>query len=566
MAGTRYEYILQLKDKMSGTLKKIGGEGTKLYDELQRKQEKLNSSMSGLGGIITKAGVALAAFGLGRSIVMAGADIEQTRIQYEVLMGSMEKGNKLFKEIQGYALKSNYNTMELKDNATTMLAFGIAQEKVIPSMEMLGDVAMGNKEKMKLLTLAYSQVQATGRLMGQDLLQMVNQGFNPLQIISEKTGISMASLKKKMESGAISAKMVEEAFRTATSEGGRYYNMQERLNKTVAGRWSNMIEKLQIKITAMGEAINPAIGWIIDKFSALIDNGSKAVSFFSGLYDKVRNGNPLLIALGAIVASITVVFAAWQLVTWGIVAATTAWKWASNALNTSLFANPVFWIIAGVVALIAAIGYVIYKTDGWGKTWKNLMSYMKLTLQQMGAWFELKGLQISDAFLSAFGLIEKGWYKIQSLWDKDAANKGLATLEAKRNARAEEIAQAKGRVAELSRQRKEMTVWEMKWNKGRTIKDGVADLKSKLGLNTETTGAGGMSTDGSLNDMVNATGKDVAAGGSRPTNITINLRNMVETLTIQSANLKEGTNEMERMVREAMMRILNSANGVVANG
>lgn len=564
MAGTRYEYILQLKDKMSGTLKKIGGDGSKLYDELQRKQDKLSGSMSGLGGIITKAGVALAAFGLGRSIVMAGADIEQTRMQYEVLMGSMEKGNNLFKEIQDYALKSNYNTMELKDNATTMLAFGLAQEKIIPSMQMLGDVAMGNKNKMNLLTLAYSQVQATGRLMGQDLLQMVNQGFNPLQIISEKTGISMASLKKKMESGAISAQMVEEAFRTATSEGGRYYNMQERLNKTVAGRWSNMIEKLQIKITAMGEAINPAIGWIIDKFSALIDNGSRALSFFSGLYDKVRNGNPLLVALGAIVASITVVFAAWQIVTWGIVTATTAWKWASNALNASLFANPVFWIIAGVVALIAAIGYVIYKTDGWGKTWKNLMAYMKLTLQQMGAWFELKGLQISDAFLSAFGLIEKGWYKIQSLWDKGAANKGLATLEARRNARAEEIAKAQGRVSELSKQRKEMTVWEMKWNKGRTIKDGVTDLKSKLGLNTET--PGGASPDGSISDMVNATGKDVAAGGSRPTNITINLRNMVETLTIQSANLKEGTNEMERMVREAMMRILNSANGVVGNG
>ena len=79
------------------------------------------------------------------------------------------------------------------------------------------------KNKLSSLTLAFSQVQSTGRLMGQDLLQMIGQGFNPLQIISEKTGRSMADLKKDMENGAISADMVTEAFKIATSEGGRFF-------------------------------------------------------------------------------------------------------------------------------------------------------------------------------------------------------------------------------------------------------------------------------------------------------------------------------------------------------
>ena len=80
-----------------------------------------------------------------------------------------------------------------------MLGFGIAQEKVMPTLSAIGDLAMGNKDKMSSLTLAYSQMSSTGKLMGQDLLQMINAGFNPLNEISKNTGKSIGVLKKEME-------------------------------------------------------------------------------------------------------------------------------------------------------------------------------------------------------------------------------------------------------------------------------------------------------------------------------------------------------------------------------
>src|SRR5690606_3706400 len=97
-------------------------------------------------------------------------------------------------------------------------------------------------EKLSGLSLVYSQIMATGKLMGQDLMQLINQGFNPLQIISEETGLSMGVLKEQMEKGAISSDMVSEAFRIATSEGGRYYGMTEKMSQSAGGKWSTMMD------------------------------------------------------------------------------------------------------------------------------------------------------------------------------------------------------------------------------------------------------------------------------------------------------------------------------------
>lgn len=91
---------------------------------------------------------------------------------------------------------------------------------------------MGNADRFQHLALAFAQVSAAGKLTGQDLLQMVNAGFNPLQEISKKTGKSISELKDDMADGAISVKMVEDAMKGATSEGGRFFGGMEKASKT----------------------------------------------------------------------------------------------------------------------------------------------------------------------------------------------------------------------------------------------------------------------------------------------------------------------------------------------
>ena len=112
--------------------------------------------------------------------------------------------------------------------------------------------------------LAFAQVSSAGKLQGQDLLQMINAGFNPLQEISRTTGKSMASLKEQMSQGGITAKMVEQAFKSATAEGGMFNGMMEKQSQTLAGKWSTLVGKFQSKITELGEKSTPFLGRIVD--------------------------------------------------------------------------------------------------------------------------------------------------------------------------------------------------------------------------------------------------------------------------------------------------------------
>ena len=112
---------------------------------------------------------------------------------------------------------------------------------------------MGNAERFQSLILAFAQVSANGKLMGQDLLQMVNAGFNPLSIISERTGKSIAVLRDEMSKGEISAQMMEEAFAAATAEGGKFYGMLEAQSQTINGALSNLEGAWNSMLNEMGE-------------------------------------------------------------------------------------------------------------------------------------------------------------------------------------------------------------------------------------------------------------------------------------------------------------------------
>jgi tape measure domain-containing protein len=130
-------------------------------------------------------------------------------------------------------------------------------------------VTGGNNERFKNLALAFSQMSAAGRLMGQDVLQMINAGFNPLQQISKTTGESMIELKKRMEDGGISTQEVRQAFIDATSEGGMFEGMTDRLAQTVSGKLNIALSDMEQKLAAAGEAMGPLLIQLLDTFTRL---------------------------------------------------------------------------------------------------------------------------------------------------------------------------------------------------------------------------------------------------------------------------------------------------------
>lgn len=221
----------------------------------QQAESESNRMDAAFGKIAKAAGGIFAASQISEfinKIVAARGEIESLQISFETLAGA-SAGNKLFSQIREFAVQTPMMMKDLAAGAQTMLAFNIATEKVMPILKAIGDISMGDAQKFNSLSLAFSQMSATGKLMGQDLLQMINAGFNPLSVISEKTGKSIGELKEEMEAGKISTDMVTEAFISATSEGGKFYGMLEKQSHGINGAISNLQGAIDDMFNDLGE-------------------------------------------------------------------------------------------------------------------------------------------------------------------------------------------------------------------------------------------------------------------------------------------------------------------------
>jgi tape measure domain-containing protein len=244
----------------------VVGDMSALRKDLNNMQKDLKRTF-GKEALDASKALTTGVLGLGAGLAAAGAmgvkfaaDLEQTQIAFEVLTGSADTARQMIDEFREMGAKTPYETKDLLDAAQTMMLFGIEADKVKGYLQNLGDVAAGDANKLKMLTLAFSQVQSAGKLTGNDLLQMINSGFNPLQIISEKTGKSMAVLKDQMSQGAISSQMVADAFKIATSEGGLFNGMMERQSQSINGLVSSLKDGLGIALTSVGQNIIETTG------------------------------------------------------------------------------------------------------------------------------------------------------------------------------------------------------------------------------------------------------------------------------------------------------------------
>ena len=219
--------------------------------------DKAKASLSGLkkwiGGLALGAGlVSLAKTGIEAAMTMEGLTA-----QFTVMTGSAEKAKGVISEIADFAAKTPFDKLGLSNAAKTLMAFGMEADKVVPTLKMLGDVAGSDQNKLNSLALVFGQIQSAGRLTGGDLLQLINQGFNPLNTLAKISGKSMAELKDAMSEGRISADMVTLAFQAATSEGGLFFGNLEAQSQTLQGRISTLKDNFVTALQNMAEAFLP---------------------------------------------------------------------------------------------------------------------------------------------------------------------------------------------------------------------------------------------------------------------------------------------------------------------
>lgn len=234
-------------------------------------QQKLTDPIQGLTQI---AGVA----GLGmflNNVTKIRGQFQLMETNINTLLGGAEKGQAMMAELTEYAKVSPLDFQGTVGAAQMMLGFGIDQQKILPFMKALGDVSMGDAQRFQSLTLAFSQMSAAGKLMGQDLMQMVNAGFQPLDQLAKDTGKSIGQLKDEMSQGKISAEMVQQAFINATSEGGKFYNMSQAATATITGQMSMLGDATDLMFNDLGKKSEDAIIKVIEGATWMVENYEK---------------------------------------------------------------------------------------------------------------------------------------------------------------------------------------------------------------------------------------------------------------------------------------------------
>ena len=278
---------------------------------------------------------------LGSEMIRVRGEFQSMQTAIETMVGK-DMAGQLIPQIKELAKISPLTMSDMVGAEKMMLGFNIQAEDTIKYLKAISDISMGESSKFNSLTLAFSQMSAAGKLMGQDLNQMINAGFNPLQIISEKTGKSIATLKDEMSKGAVSAEMVQQAFIDATSAGGKFYNMSENASKTINGQLSMMQDALDSVFNELGTKSESVIMDGIQMTTSLIQNYETVGKILAGL----------VVTYGTYRTAVMLVTAAESkhtLVEIGLTNARLLARKAQLALNAAMLTNP-------YVALTVVIG------------------------------------------------------------------------------------------------------------------------------------------------------------------------------------------------------------------
>lgn len=237
----RLSYAITLDTaQLEASAKRASNEFKSMGGNIENESKRIDSAMRTIGTAAAAYFSVTALTNFARSVVLVRGEIESLEISFATLLGSTDKAKELFGAIREFEVKTPMTLEPLAKGAQTLLGFGVAAEKVMPILKQIGDISMGNAERFQSLVLAFAQASANGKLMGQDLLQMVNAGFNPLNQMSKDTGKSIAELRDEMSKGAISADDMEKAFASATAEGGQFYGMLNKQSEGINGALSNL--------------------------------------------------------------------------------------------------------------------------------------------------------------------------------------------------------------------------------------------------------------------------------------------------------------------------------------
>lgn len=333
------------------------GKFRQISESAQEESNRMRDALLGVGKAMGIAFSAQQAIAFIKQVVSVRSEIQALEVSFRTLLGSQQASAELMRQMKEFAAATPLQLNDLAKGAQTMLGFNLDPDDIMPMLKAIGDISMGDAQKFQSLTLAFSQMSSVGKLMGQDLLQMINAGFSPLAVMADKTGKSIGELKEEMSKGAISADMVKQAFIDATSEGGQFYGMLSGQGDTVKGALAQLSGAFTDMFNGIGEQSEDIIKGAIKSVQWLVENFETLGKVLAGIiatYGTYKAVMMTVVALERLQVQLALAKMG-GLTKWG--ALLEVLKAKQLALNKAVMANPYVLLAMAIVGAT----YGIYK-------------------------------------------------------------------------------------------------------------------------------------------------------------------------------------------------------------
>jgi len=238
--------------------------------EVQSQSQQTERAIGDLGGAIGKLAAAFSLIQAAKFVFVNAAEIETQTRSLQVLTGSAEKAGQIVKDLQQLGAVTPFTSSELIDSAKRLQAFGVETNKVVETTRRLADVSGATGAELQGLVTAYGQVQAKGRLQGEELLQFQERGVALQQVLREEYGLSGEEFQKALEKGRISAEAVEFAIQKLTDAGGKYANGAIAQSDTLNGKLSTLQDSIQVLAQTIGRTLAPVFQWALTQATAVV--------------------------------------------------------------------------------------------------------------------------------------------------------------------------------------------------------------------------------------------------------------------------------------------------------
>lgn len=282
-----------------------GYDGTLKFDT-EISEKGFNSGITKLGSL-AKGGLSVLTGAIGSVTAALGAgavagtkynaSIETYQTSFEVMTGSAEKAAEVIDRLKKVGAETPFELPDLADTTQLLMNYGLTADEAMDKMMMLGDISQGSADKMSRIAMAYGQMSSAGKVQLEDVKQMIEAGFNPLQEISESTGESMESLYDRISKGTLSVDEITASMERATSEGGKYYQSMQKQSQTFSGMISTLKDNAQ---QLLGDVVQPIsdsmVSTLLPAAIDAIDQMAKAFET-EGTDGLIKAGSQILVDL-----------------------------------------------------------------------------------------------------------------------------------------------------------------------------------------------------------------------------------------------------------------------------